>query len=365
VTTFSGEAILYGSFGETYLIFPHFSDERNEFFYLLLLLLSTTMVFTAAQVTLFFEDPNQMAIPHRTRVKLAEEGILHPSDLRIFKADGFKRLAGSLRYPGGTIVNPDPNANAGALISTPIYVMGAKSWLRLEAAAEMVRYFHTCGRPLTAANMQWDPTISYYSEYWESLETQLKDSPPVLPKITKALPIMKWAEAFDTYLARVHGARSAPLTYVTREKVDVEDPLPVLLQGKPYSDKYGSAEDELVALTSHTSGLYRVDNAAVYYAVNLATQGTTYASSVTPFSATKDGRGAYLALTAQFAGPDKWQELLRTNKNFLQTRTWNGQSSMTLETFVGQHRQSHVVMTQCQRHIHVELPTDYSRVTAQ
>jgi hypothetical protein len=37
---------------------------------------------------------------------------------------------------------------------------------------------------------------------------------------------------------------------------------------------------------------------------------------------------------------------------------------MTLETFVGQHRQSHVVMTQCQRHIHVELPTDYSRVTA-
>jgi hypothetical protein len=37
---------------------------------------------------------------------------------------------------------------------------------------------------------------------------------------------------------------------------------------------------------------------------------------------------------------------------------------MTLETLVGQHRQSHVLMTQCQRHIHVELPTDYSRVTA-
>jgi hypothetical protein len=124
------------------------------------------MVFTAAQVTNFFEDPNQMAIPHQTRVKLAEEGIQHPSDLRIFKADGFKRLAGSLRHPGGTIVNPDPNANAGALIPTPIYVMGAKSWLRLEAAAEMVRYFYTCGRPLTASNMQWDPTISYYSEYW-------------------------------------------------------------------------------------------------------------------------------------------------------------------------------------------------------
>jgi hypothetical protein len=146
--------------------------------------------------------------------------------------------------------------------------------------------------------MQWEPTISYYSEYWDSLENQLKDSLPVLPKITKALPIIKWAEAFGTYLARVHGARS-----VTREKVAVKNLLPVLVTAKSYSLKYGSAKDELVALTSHTSGLYRINNAEVYYAVDLATQGTTYASSVTPFSATKDGRGDYLAATHR---PIRW-----------------------------------------------------------
>jgi hypothetical protein len=330
----------------------------------ILRILPTAMVFTAGQITAFFESPDQMAIPHRTRVKLVEEGIVHPSDLRLFKAEGFKRLAGSLRHPGGTVANPDPNAAVGALVTTPIYVMGAKSWLRLEAAAELVRYYHSCNRPLTAANMQWEPTISFYSEYWGLLEAQLKDTPPVLPKITKALPIMKWAEAFDTYLSRLHGARSAPLTYVTRDSEAVDDPLPALVAGKPYSAKYKTPEDELVALTTHDSGLFRIDNSKVYYELHQATQGTTYAASVTPFAASKDGRGAYLALTSQFAGPDKWQELLRTNKEFLQNRKWNGQTQMTLETFIGQHRQSHVVMTQCKRHVHVELPSDYSRVTA-
>jgi hypothetical protein len=90
----------------------------------------------------------------------------------------------------------------------------------------------------------------------------------------------------------------------------------------------------------------------------------SYAASVAPFDATKNGRGAYMALTSQFAGPDKWREELKKQKEFLQNRKWTGQSSMTFETFVSQHRQAHVLMDQCSRHIHVELPTEYSRVAA-
>jgi hypothetical protein len=146
--------------------------------------------------------------------------------------------------------------------------------------------------------------------------------------------------------------------------VEVEDPIPALLPGKPYSKKYGSMEDDLVALASHTHALYRIDNSTLYYALREATQATAYAASVTPFAANKDGRGAYLALTSQFAGPDKWHEELKKQKEFLQNRKWTGQSSMTLETFVSQHRSAHVMMAQCSRHIHVELPAPYSRVTA-
>ena len=165
--------------------------------------------------------------------------------------------------------------------------------------------------------MQWSPFIEWHSEYWESLQEQLKDDPPVLPKITKALPIMKWAEAFDHYLKRVHGSRSVPLTYLTRKDVAVPNTLPVLLQGLPYSAEYGSIEDELVALASHTHARYRIDNATLYHKLTEATQSTVYSASISPFEATQDGRGAYLAIMSQNTGPSKWRAEMQKHKEFL------------------------------------------------
>ena len=39
------------------------------------------MVFTAAQITAFFEDGAQMGLSNRTRVYLQGEGITHPDNL--------------------------------------------------------------------------------------------------------------------------------------------------------------------------------------------------------------------------------------------------------------------------------------------
>jgi hypothetical protein len=322
------------------------------------------MVFTNNQVTAFFEDANQMAICHRTRMKLNDEGIDHPTDLKMFKADGFKKIADSLNKPAGRVPNPDANAAIGDTIATPRFAMSAKSWLRLEQAAELVRFYAITQRTLTAANIQWDPVIESSHEYWESLTQQIKDSPPVLPKITKSLPIMKWQEAIDTYFSRVHGARSVPLTYIIRKNVAIADPLPSLVQDKPYSADNGSLEAEMVATASHSHSLYRIDNATVHYALTQATLGTQYASSVSPFDKANDGRGAYLALKTQFAGPDKYQELLKKQTDFLMTRKWTGQSSLTLETHISHHRQAFVQMEQCATHIHVVVPTPFTRVAA-
>ena len=41
----------------------------------------------------------------------------------------------------------------------------------------------------------------------------MKDAPEV-PKITKALPIIKWTEAFQDYLNRCIGIHTIPLSYV-------------------------------------------------------------------------------------------------------------------------------------------------------
>ena len=194
-----------------------------------------------------------MAIPARTRVQLATEGINHPDDLLEFKSDGLKQIAENMRRPTGRI--PDPNAGQpggpplGTTISTPPFVLGAKSQQRLIAAADIVRYYDACGRPLTAANLQWTPVVRTFQANWEALTSKAEKDVPETPKITKALGVMKWSEAFVDHLGQVIGARKIPLSYVVRANVAPVAPIPPLLTDLPYSAS-NSVEDELITLAS-------------------------------------------------------------------------------------------------------------------
>ena len=51
------------------------------------------MPFMNAQTTVFFEDPAQMAIPHRSVLQLATEGITAVDDLAEFEDDDFRQVA--------------------------------------------------------------------------------------------------------------------------------------------------------------------------------------------------------------------------------------------------------------------------------
>ena len=117
------------------------------------------MVLTAAQIQSFFEDADQIAIPHATVIQLQNEGIDSPDDLQDFEKDTLLQVAENLRKPGDRIPNPDPNAPEGSTIPRPLYVFGAKSQKRLLEACELVRFYATVGRPLTAANIRYDPII--------------------------------------------------------------------------------------------------------------------------------------------------------------------------------------------------------------
>ena len=68
------------------------------------------MVLTAAQTTAFFENPDQMGIPHKTIVQMQHEGIQMVADLADFEKQSLQQLADSLRKPGGRI--PDPNGSS-------------------------------------------------------------------------------------------------------------------------------------------------------------------------------------------------------------------------------------------------------------
>ena len=52
------------------------------------------------------------------------------------------------------------------------------------------------GRDLTAANLQWNPVMMNFEIQWKALKAKKEGEVPEVPKITKALPIIKWTEVF-------------------------------------------------------------------------------------------------------------------------------------------------------------------------
>ena len=112
------------------------------------------------------------------------------------------------------------------------------------------------GHPLTPANMAWDTVMWNFNEQWKALEERKENKNHDVPKITKALPVIKWTEAFTDYLSCAIGVRMISLVYVIRPEADVPVAALALAAGKPYSLEHGSVEQELVARASHTHELF-------------------------------------------------------------------------------------------------------------
>ena len=77
-----------------------------------------------------------------------------------------------------------------------------------------------------------------------------KEDQPEIPKVTRALPIVRWTEVFKDYLHRVLGTRKILLAYVTRPDVAVP-PLGDQQDRQPFSAGYDSIESDLIARASH------------------------------------------------------------------------------------------------------------------
>ena len=302
-----------------------------------------------------------MGIPHDTVVQLQQEGITGVADLKDFDKETIAQIATNLRRPGGRI--QDPTAAAGVMIPTPPFVFGAKSQKRMTVATEMVKYYTTIRRPIGPMNMRWTHVGKNFEAQWKALNDKSKATAPKVPKITKTLPIIRWTEAFSDFLHRVIGIRKIPLAYVIRDEVAVEaiNNCPRMADC-PHSTKHGSIEDELIARASHGHPTYREDNQAVYYHLEEATRSTPYAASIKPFQRARNGRAAWLALSGQYAGVDKWEAEIKKHEQFLHTRKWKGQSNFTLERFIAQHRNAFVMMSAAAEHVAYQLPNEHSRV---
>jgi hypothetical protein len=195
----------------------------------------------------------------------------------------------------------------------------------------------------------------------EELRDPMEGSRGQETRRTKALPIIKWAEAFRDYLHQMIGVRTIPLAYVIRPAIAVPV-IGVISAGAPHSFEHEAIEIELIARASHAHPLYREDNSTVYYKLEEATRATSYAASITPFQRTKNGREAWLALTNQYAGKDKREAEIKRQEQLLHTRLWKGQSTFTLDRFIAQHRNAVVSMQAAAEHITYQLPNEHSLV---
>ena len=119
---------------------------------------------------------------------------------------------------------------------------------------------------------------------------------------------------------------------------------------------------DLFNAASHTHAHFRDDNSVVYYHLEEATRGTSYAASIKPFQKVQDGRGAWKDLTSHYAGKDKWEAEIKRQEQLLHTRIWKGQSNFSIENFISQHKNAYVSMQASAEHVQYQLPNEHSRV---
>lgn len=307
-----------------------------------------------------------MSMNGATVQQLVHEGIQTVDDLVNFDEDSLKQVAENLRRPPGRI--PDPTigqaggAAAGAMIQAPPFPFSAKSQSRLLVATDLLKFYRTIGFVITPGSMQWNPVMQNFSEQWKAIKDAKKETQPEVPVITKALPIIRWSESFKDHLSRCTGVRNISLAYVVRETIEVPAACPAREPNQPYTTEHGSVMDDLVNRASHANGLFPADSAEVYYKLEEATRGTPYADSIKPFQHRKQGREAFLALIAQYAGNDKWEAEIRKATTLLHQRKWKSSQNFSLEKFVSLHRNAFVSMEASAQHVEYQLPNEHSRV---
>ena len=82
---------------------------------------------------------------------------------------------------------------------------------------------------------------------WTALKEKKGDDSPETPKISKALPVIKWTEAFQDFLNRKIGNHNIPLAYIIRDEPNPPAAAPPLAAGQPHSNEHRSVEAELIA----------------------------------------------------------------------------------------------------------------------
>ena len=101
------------------------------------------MVFTAAQATMIFTDPNYIGLGEETRAHLVDEGVTSVESIGNFHPEDVKELAQTMCRPGGDN-QPLP--------------FGAMTQKKFNDTAELIRFYESTGRTMTPAMLSGKPS---------------------------------------------------------------------------------------------------------------------------------------------------------------------------------------------------------------
>ena len=100
-----------------------------------------------------------------------------------------------------------------------------------------------------------------FGEQWKVLMTRKEADDPEIPKITKALPVMKWVENVRDHHDSHIRTRNITLACVVDPEVGVPGKAPQLQSNQQFSTLHRSIEYDLVYRASHSHGVHPDDNA--------------------------------------------------------------------------------------------------------
>ena len=170
-------------------------------------------------------------------------------------------------------------------------------------------YYVSIQQAITLANMNYTLVLRNFKVEHDAITELAKEDKPDVPILTKTTTPLKWIESFKDCLFRTYRIRKTPLSYVTHKDItpaaEADDPLQA---GKSFGES-GSVIEELIKRLDHNDPLFVNDNATVYLMVEEATCDTVYASTVKPYSRSKNGRGAWTSMMNSHAGKEKWEKL--------------------------------------------------------
>lgn len=169
----------------------------------------------------------------------------------------------------------------------------------------------------------------------EHAREEEKNGSDDLPKLKDTSKVRKTVEDLRDYLARILGASGVPLSYIIRDDVVPDDSI-------NYDDDGTEVWQEMVDRAPHVGTAFQADNIAVYGIIKNVLRDTVGEPWITDYATTRNGRGAFIALTTRYLGDRQSSTIAESAEQELSSRFYNGKSSkFTLSKLIDIHKRCH------------------------